>query len=512
MRGPPGAAETRFKGKDAAILAVFAIVYLTSTIFMLDRFPKVWIDTAWSAIAPYTLVNEGMLANPMSPQAGLDQHILVPYVFHRLLLAANYKVFGFGLLQSRFLSVMCGLALLVITFWFTRKFFGRSVATITAAILVTENVFFVTSRTVRPDIVVTLLALSSLFLFLTYLHREDSPYLLFSSGLILGVATYTHPNALLFLVAILFLIFNDQRKLAFQSRLLWLFVAGFSVGLLPYVIYVFIEDWGSGFADFFAQLDVLRNYPRSSVADVLNSAYARLVHYVYFPHRSFIVLSQLIAVLYYMVFEEPRKRRLAMTVLIFLIFLPLVSQNPTPRYMVMITPILAILMAAGFVDLMGALPQNFGRVLPSFDRRKSFAIIWLILLIMNQAAGNMYLLWQHRNGDYQGVINQIRNVIPSHSRVWGNVTFWIGLHDYPYRSQLTPVWAIHEFRPEYLIVFDSEMWGNRSATLGRNLTRDDGFGGQRQAIEEMVGKSGMLVKEIADSTYGNIQIFEIQQP
>jgi len=61
-------------------LIVILLLSLLSVLFMINQFPRVWIDTSWTAVPAYHLAYDGSLSNPMRPYDGLDEHILAPQI------------------------------------------------------------------------------------------------------------------------------------------------------------------------------------------------------------------------------------------------------------------------------------------------------------------------------------------------------------------------------------------------------------------------------------------------
>jgi hypothetical protein len=124
-------------------------------------------------------------------------------------------------------------------------------------------------------------------------------------------------------------------------------------------------------------------------------------------------------------------------------------------------------------------------------------------------AGDAYILWKHRDNDYYGFVENIRETIPEGKRVWGSISFWIGLHDYPYRSQITPYADVLAFEPEFVILYDHDTWGEVSATVGRRIERNGVYDEIRSLMEKLCVENGEFVRRIDDRYYGNVEIFQI---
>jgi hypothetical protein len=137
-----------------------------------------------------------------------------------------------------------------------------------------------------------------------------------------------------------------------------------------------------------------------------------------------------------------------------------------------------------------------------------FAII-LMLFFANQVGGNFYLLWKHRDNDYQYFIDQIKATIPDNKKIWGASDFWIGLKDYQYLTPSSPYKEVEKFKPDFVILYDSSIWGTRSSTVGRKDETGHGYLYIRKKMESLCSNKGTIVKKINNDFYGNIHICKI---
>ncbi|MFC2144334.1 ArnT family glycosyltransferase [Acidobacteriota bacterium] len=509
-KAPPFMKPPIWLGRIDRLLAVLIIIYLCASSILLQRFPKVWTDTCWTMIESVTLVEEGRFVNPMMPRQGLDKHFLAPQIVPRLALAGVYSVWGVGLFQSRALSVLAGLGIVIATYLFTRRYFGRGTAFIAGFLLIFDNIFFLVSRSVRDDIFVALFSVCGFFLFV-YAVKEASRWSFALSGALMGISLYTHPNSavVLFTIFLLFLI-RDRLRFIFSVDF-WIFIVSCLVLFSPYVIYVIYSDASNGFNDFIAQLGPNIAYSSRSVALDFLSGFVRVVRYIHFPFRIYIFIFQIFSLIFFWKNHKIVNRFLVIFVICFSLILPFWNpSNTTPRYFIIITPVLSIIVAE-FIMSLYRKRSGFGKFSGKlhFDSRV-LAVFLGGAFFLNQFLGDVTILWRHRDNDYHKFVSEIRNVVPRGSRVWGSVAFWLGMRDYPYRSQLTPLADIIEFRPEYVILYDSEIWGNKSVIVGTPLEPPEGWKVTREAMEGLCGASGRRVAIIEDRFYGDIEIYRVQ--
>ncbi|MFX0196247.1 MAG: ArnT family glycosyltransferase [Candidatus Hodarchaeota archaeon] len=212
----------KIKKLDKAFVVIL-LLYLFLAFFMITRFPKVWMDSSWTTIAPYTLITKGKFANPIvSPKGdGLDEPILSPALTQKILLACVYTVFGFGLIQSRVPSIFAGFFLIIITYYFAKKYYDQTIALLAIVLMASDNVFFVTSRTIRPEIFLALFASAAFFLFLHALESKSLTYFALS-GIFMGLSLYTHPNSFLVLLTLLIIFFHQQKFVVMKENVYYI--------------------------------------------------------------------------------------------------------------------------------------------------------------------------------------------------------------------------------------------------------------------------------------------------
>lgn len=502
----------RFSKKIYKSLAVILVFYLLFSFFMIKKFPKVWQDSSMTCMVPYTLVTKGKLANPilMLQKGGIDQHFLAPHIVHAIILAGIYKIFGFGLVQSRGLSIFAGFFLILLIYYFAKKYHDKTIALFAIIILVFDNVFFVTTRTIRVDI---LLAFFTTAGFLLFIHGLKARYLrsFALSGIFMGLSFYTHPNSILVLIAILLIFLYEYRLSIFLSKEFWIFSLFCVLAFAPYALYVIEEDMVNNFAHFRAQLgentDFLsRNFWQDYLAE-----YKRYANYIYFPKRIMIFLIQICALVYATISKRRFDKYLVFMILIFLFFLPLWNPgNRTSRYFIVIIPAVSILISKLCIDIIRKAKLNKFKLL-EIKKRIGYTIagVSIILFLFNQIIGDIYILWKHKDNRYSAFIAEIKNTIPDGSKIWGSMAFWIGLHNYPYLTQVLPYENVEKFRPEYAILYDSSIWGKLSATLGRKDETVSIYSKIAEKMENLCHKKGYFIKKILDKYYGDVEIYRI---
>src|SRR5512145_2716333 len=98
MREAPG----RSQRLDVALLAVLLLLYLVVSLRQLTIVPPVYEDEPWQASTGLKLAREGVFGSDLfSGLNGMERRYYGFMPVHPLLLAATYRIAGFGLLQTR---------------------------------------------------------------------------------------------------------------------------------------------------------------------------------------------------------------------------------------------------------------------------------------------------------------------------------------------------------------------------------------------------------------------------
>jgi hypothetical protein len=470
---------------------------------MLEKYPRVWVDEPWESITAYTLETEGKMYNPvLENYTGFDKVLLQPRLVLSFVLAPAFALFGVGHVEGRLVSVAVGALLMLSVYLLAARFFSRRTALIAVWFTIIETMMFISYRTIRPEIYLVTLECYSLFFFSIGL-RNDSARYFFWSGLLSGIALWTHPNALLHVLALSFLLLITYRTRVFTSHCSWTYFAAAFVGVLPYLLYVVANDAQNSFSTFFLQLDNRTNAlaQQNWFIASFTGEWKRIVEYAQFPYRVPIVFILAFAWLFSMYSKKREARNVAIVVGIHAILSFLIISNKTVLYSTSILPLLCILAAVGIDELLGESRSMAARLKNIFRLpcwRESIAVGLFVVLSLNQSAGDVSLLWRNRNCSYTETVRRLQSVIPADARVWGSLTFWFGFHQQPYRSQYTYLREVESFKPEYMITGDPEVWGK------------DFWLPVRDKANKIINERGTLLAEIPADCYGTLRVYRLR--
>ena len=441
-----------------------------------------------------------------------------PRLLLSFVVAPFFAAFGVGIVQGRIASVLVGALLLLAGYIFGKRFFSKRAGILISLFLWIETMIFISARTIRPEIYLAALQMFSLyFLFSALETGELKKY--FYAGLFLGVALWTHPNAVLYLAAVVMIFIVEKRLLVVKSKEFWTLTIGAIIAFSPYAIYVITVDAHNGFATWQSQLSrppvegAQWGWPASS----LMGEWRRLVDYVQFPTRLPILLIYIFGIA---IGIRSKNRTVRLVLVIasveFLLSVAIISDKST-LYATSFLPLPIILLAKYLDD---AVP-HFGEdadgspFLSRFRTGSSLLAISILgVFTLNQLAGDAYLLCKDRQCSYSNVIAELQRSIPPDSRVWGSTTFWFAFYKQNYRSvnaglngneSVSDIRNRHSFlkdldsfKPEYMITGDPEVWGTKP--IWKNLRHD---------ADSVVAARGKLVGEIPTNCYGDLRIYSL---
>jgi 4-amino-4-deoxy-L-arabinose transferase-like glycosyltransferase len=463
----PGAgAQPPWSLYDAAALLIGLGVLLISTVPNLGNHPSVTDDEMWVFSGAYKLAAQGVFGSDMF--AGFfnaDSHYFFNMPGHHFVLAAAFKLMGYGILQARLVGVLYAIATLLLTYLLARRIYGVAVAMLSIALLLflRLNMGFDTglplqelAASMRYDLAPVPFLLAGVLLLLD----GPSPLRSVLAGLLFGLAVLLQfYGAFIFPIAIVFL---WQETLPRETRLKLISVllgAALLVGI-PYGVYIaahyddFQGQAGTidNRADFTSPrfyIDNLRHEPERflrplAFKEVPKGEDPQLVSARTLSLREMAVrrpsakLGVLVGVPLSLLFLGWRalKQRSRGDTLLFLCLGGLVLQFALFEsakfyiYWIPLVPFLCI----GIAAVVGWLLRP--RV---WERTRLVAVaatlVAMAIVFGEGSAARVSGLRVARDaGSYDGLANTIHREIPAGSRVVGATSLWWALHDTDYRS------------------------------------------------------------------------------
>jgi hypothetical protein len=227
--------------RHVALLAVTLMVYL-----VLARWTAVtgyiWDNEAWFASPAFTLLHQGYLGTTIVESKGtwmegIDRHTYWVPPLHGLVQAMWYRLFGFGLLQLRYLSLVADAFVLLAWYGIVAVLSGnRNVALLAMAIPATDTRFLMFAGLGRPDAVCAAFGTLGWLAYLAW--REKSlPRAILAGNALTAASCLTHPCGELYATGLLFLtLYFDRGRMGWPN--VGLLAAPYAVALSAWGIYI----------------------------------------------------------------------------------------------------------------------------------------------------------------------------------------------------------------------------------------------------------------------------------
>jgi 4-amino-4-deoxy-L-arabinose transferase-like glycosyltransferase len=462
----------------------------------LTLFSSRWVeDESWYAVPAHTLITTGELRDPVFQDNAVFAQFDArpPVVF--FIMAGFFKVFGTSLYSARLPFLLSGLACIFFTYLLGCELGRPWVGLLGAAALSTDNLFFLASRTARPESMATAFALLGILVYL-YSRRKNSVKLAFLSGLIVALGALVHPNGLAAAISAgVFAIIEFRWSIVRQPRP-WAFAAALLLPVLLYVVwgmsgahrdnFVRMYSYGEGYA-----LSDIPHVEMIRYRDFLGMGNMRVNLPVNIPTRLHIVLALLLSAFALYRYDRELLKNILCLILPTMFWWAYL-RNITPRYIATGSPYLALLLAGAVVALWRCRPRW----------HKAVAVCGALLLF-SQVAGNYLLLYLYRQADYAAVTRQLRAIIPADAHVFGALTFWMALNDRPYYSwNRTTVKFAVDHGANYLILND------RVLLHGSGQGTDD-WVDRRNEAADFVRDHATLIGHAPNAFYGDLEIYRV---
>ncbi len=236
------------------ILAALCIFY-TAFALRFDAIHLPFCDEGWLASPGLNLIRHGTMETSVIEPAGsylkgIDHYTYWIMPLYPLGLAVWYKLWGFGSFTMRSYSTAFGVVGLLGIFVIVRRLVVSDAAALLAVALTGTSLLFVANgSTGRMDMMSAGLGFAALACYLVLRERSFTAAVVVSHC-VLAMAVFSHPNALIHFIALLFLtVWFDWRKIRVQH--LVLAAAPYLVGFGLWGLYIReggVDLWRAQFA------------------------------------------------------------------------------------------------------------------------------------------------------------------------------------------------------------------------------------------------------------------------
>ena len=528
--------STRAMTRSHGVLLACAIAFLALSFDHLDVFPAVGEDEPWIAAAPYKLATQGVYGSDLfAGYYGVDRHNYQHMPLYPLMEAGVFKVIGISVFKMRLLSVLFGLALILVVFLVGGRIGDRRlgafavvlmlVLSISSAQEATGVLLLDRARINRYDIAVPVFGLLGFWAFVRAQSTQRAAWY-FATGALTGLASLSHLFGVFWLPLFLAQSLAAPRAGVPRMRAVMLVLSGFILPWLPWLIYIV-----SGWSDFVGQMRFV-----SERLEIFNPSFYR-ANALHGPGP--ISADWLVTV----VRELPLSRPGAWTVIIgipvALLVIALSTWRDRGRSPVGMFALFSLAQLLMFVALLRVKTINYmiglwplAALLLAWlgiwlwDRRKTsvrVALVVLFALILGE--GSLRIIHAatvaRRAASYDTYTSQIARCIPTGSRVLGLQHYWLGLRQYDYRTWLVPAnltypayysdamsldAALDKVDPDIILIDRIMARYFESASDPSHPAR-----ARRQAFDAfMARRDAQLVCTIQNQTYGTMNVYRVK--
>lgn len=340
---------------------------------------------------------------------------------------------GFGITPARLSAFMFGVLTLLVTALILKQQSPQKPYPFAFAFFSIAPVplFFVLSKTVRPDMMLTFFFWSAYYCLLQWRVRQSPVWLLLgalSSSLMMLTHYYGLPIVILWLWEII------QRR-AWKQGAAFLFIAGLT--LLPYVAWV-LESWSA----FNAQVLVYRSFgevkPLSRLAWMLWVLGSTL--------KSGLIAGMLLLGVILSLIRYPITHNSVLSDAMWLVGGFILQFALLPRY--------NILYALLLVPL---IPVIYHNLMPAYSQRFVYSIMAVFIAINSLGIG-LYI-WQHKDFSYERYQRQLRSAVLPHYKfgmsILGSTSMYPIFYDLPYQA-FESLYAKHLTVEEIIRIVDRQ--------------------------------------------------------
>ena len=410
----------------------------------------------------YKLATRGVLGSDMyAGFFGGDAHHFETLPLQHVLEALSFSVFGAGVAQARWVSLVAALVIVWLVGWLAYRWYGLGTALLAEFLLVVwqSNLTAASdglpllgvARTARYDVLAVAFAWLAIGLLYAALRRS-SRALAFAVGMSAGLATLAQffGAFVVPLVGASWLLLR-RRQWRSDSTIVWI-VLGTVVVLLPWALFAALN-----FSDLQGQLTVFGNRgdflnPAFYATNVLGepSRYNRLLASPFVdpsvaaPRSPWLLALGGLPACVYVGWrsrrtDAPGDRLLLASLVTFCVLLLLLDQTKVALYAIVLLPSLCLALAAAWSGLLGWIWRSPSR---PWLRLVAAAASLCVLVVIGQEGVRAYQVDFAEAAQvtpYLGLGQQIEAALPPDARIMGPERWWWALHDHPYLS-LRSIW------------------------------------------------------------------------
>ncbi len=480
------------------ILAEYYPVLFPSLIYLIQFFlffnKRVLYDENWVTVPVYNFFQtKGFWVTAVLD--GGSPTTVYQFTFYQLLLLIFHFVVPKEIIYTRLVNPFIVLSIFLVLYLLSKRIFKNKYwAMLPVLLLSTDNVFFITSYLVRPDIflgigipVTILLVYDEEFLF----KKERVLIAGFLSFALVGF----HPNYILAIVSfvIIYLSFESKNFSAAEN-----FKTGFkffllpSIGIILFCALIFFTQKSTDFNLW----QYLKSYMDKTTTfnnagtffhplDLLSEESRRYSEFISFPYRIHIFIISVFSIIFGLLQKNKIIRILSLMTVFILIFFLLFIWNKNVRYLVIVLPSLSILISFMFYKFYNGWKKLRGRLI----------LLLISLITISLLAGNTILIISRWNTSYLEMKRAMQIRTDKKSIIVGDLVLWDFYRDANYISYMSSLESILNQKYDYVILG------------GKKTIQDEN---REYFTNKIFPKlNSKLIKRYSNPYYGNFRVYRI---
>ncbi|HEX3073861.1 MAG TPA: hypothetical protein VHP30_09640 [Ignavibacteriales bacterium] len=484
---------------------IILLLFLFQEGIFIDK--RVTVDEVWHSVPAYRAHEDGAFTVRAMKEWDGSYSKLYQLGGYQSALIIWHEVFPKEIIYSRMFSLLFGAFILLTLYSICKRIWKNSYwAALPPALLAADNLFFITSITVRSDIIIA----AGIPSILHIVYDRDwnlKPNRLFIAGLITLIFASMHPNFLLAAASLFaaYLIVEAKHNSLKQNAMnILLFTAPYIILAIAALIYGSIKglDIIAFITPYVMKTSELSAVLSLDFGSLFREEWNRYLDFIQFPFRLHLFLILLLStVVSFFSNEKIIKLMSVITLTVMVLFYMLDSK--TVRYFVLILPLMYV--SLSFIAY--RIYISAGAVF------KRASISALILVIAISLGGNAYLIIKHWNTNYKDFSNALYFKPQDGKNIIGDLILWDTFKKADFSAY--PGLGLEINNYDYVIARYG-VFGNNNIIMTRTNTfahagnkkrRDEGY----KIIEGAISKRGTLIKEVDHPYYGNFKIYRMNR-
>jgi 4-amino-4-deoxy-L-arabinose transferase-like glycosyltransferase len=490
--------------------------------YNLENYRPVSNDEVELMAVGYKLATQGVLGSDLyAGFFGADQHFFITLPLQFVLDALSFRLFGPGVAQARWVSLVAGGSVVVIVGWLAYRWYGLGTALVCELLLVAwpSNLTAASNglpllgvaRTARYDV----LAVATVWFAIALLDvtlRRPRRALGYGVGLACGVAALSQfMGAFVAPLVVVNWLWARQRI----GVLVWMVGGALSV-VLPWVAYGarYADDVAGQLTVYGGRGDFLR--PSFYLENVQGAE--RFGHLLPSTVAStWILVLGILPAVAYLAWRSRRPENLGdrivwSSLVIFAGLLILVDQTKVQLYTIALLPSVCLALSSLLTGVLGWAWRQRDLSLRAATSTASLGLL-LAVVVDGQRAYRLTLAQADEVSEYTAVGQQIERALPPGGHVLGPERWWWAAHAHPYLSLRSMWWQWLAGRsPEFV---DGVSWADADSVIVNDNVRADVLHFPetvQQRFWSYLRLCTTRVAEISDANYFGIEVYRVNRP